>query len=208
MPNSANVKSLDALQEFRSALIDFIDKAKRATTTAESEISHMQGWLSNTQLMHWKYAIRKREEKLAQAKSELFRATISQPDNPRGPTDQVRLVRRRKEEVEHAKKKLHNTQRWGRILEHENHEYRAAMTPLTASLEGELQKAVAKIDNAIVALELYLADQVVEAEKLPSPTDTASIARRGDEQKETTHEHGECQRSIDESNEETPPQMG
>ncbi|MBC8203816.1 MAG: hypothetical protein H8E91_08310 [Planctomycetes bacterium] len=208
MPESANVKSLDGLRDFRAALIDFIEKAKRATSSAESEISHMQSWLGNTQMMHWKHAIRKAEEKLSQAKSELFRATISQPDNPRGPTDQIKLVRRRKEEIAAAQLKLKNTQRWVRIVEHENHEYRSAMTPLTASLDGELQKAVVKIDNAICSIELYLADQVVESEKDQPLEEKTTIARRGDDRKGQDDEHGDSQGTIDEGDEESPSEMG
>ncbi|MBT4584380.1 MAG: hypothetical protein HOC93_04790 [Phycisphaerae bacterium] len=208
MPESANVKSLDALRDFRVALINFIDKAKRAASSAESEINHMHSWIGHTQLMHWKYAIQRAEEKLSQAKSELFRATISQPDNPRGPTDQIKLVRRRKEEIASAQLKLQNTKRWGRILEHENHEYRSAMTPLTASLDGELQKAVVKIDNAIVSIELYLADQVVESEVEQTTEEKTSIARRGDDRKDPDNEHGDSQSTIDEGDEETPSEMG
>tara|TARA_B110000196_G_scaffold312715_1_gene318356 strand:- start:268 stop:894 length:627 start_codon:yes stop_codon:yes gene_type:complete len=208
MPESANVKSLDSLIDFRVALINFIEKSKLALSTGEAEISNMQSWVSHTQQMHWKIEIRKSEEKLSQAKSELFRATISQPDNPRGPTDQIRLVNKRKEEIAHGQKKYERTKRWGRILEHENHEYRSAITPLAASLEGELQKAVMKIDNAIVAIELYLADVVVENEELHTETEGTSIARRGVDRKDAEDEHGNGESTIDEGNEETPPQMG
>jgi len=208
MPESANVKSLDSLIDFRVALINFIEKSKLALSTGEAEISNMQSWVSHTQQMHWKIAIRKSEEKLSQAKSELFRATISQPDNPRGPTDQIRLVNKRKEEIAHGQKKYERTKRWGRILEHENHEYRSAITPLAASLEGELQKAVMKIDNAIVAIELYLADVVAENEELNTETEATSIARRGVDRKDAKDEHGNGESTIDEGNEETPPQMG
>jgi len=208
MPESANVKSLDSLIDFRVALINFIEKSKLAVATGESEISTMQSWVGHTQLMHWKIVIRKAEEKLSQAKSELFRATISQPDNPRGPTDQIRLVNKRKEEIAHGQKKYERTKRWGRILEHENHEYRSAITPLAASLEGELQKAVIKIDNAIVAIELYLADVVADNEELHTETEAPSIARRGVDRKDAKDEHGNGESTIDEGNEETPPQMG
>jgi hypothetical protein len=205
MPESANVKSLDSLIDFRVALINFIEKSKLALSTGEAEISNMQSWVGHRQLMHWKIAIRKSEEKLSQAKSELFRATISQPDNPRGPTDQIRLVNKRKEEIANAQKKYERTKRWGRILEHENHEYRSAITPLAASLEGELQKAVMKIDNAIVAIELYLADVVAENEELNTETEATSIARRGVDRKDAKDEHGNGESTIDEGNEETPP---
>jgi hypothetical protein len=207
MPEAANIKSLDGLRDFRVALIDFIDKAKRATSSAESEINHMHSWLNNTQLMHWKHSIRRAEEKLSQAKSELFRATISQPDNPRGPTDQIKLVRKRKEEIATAQRKLQNTQRWVRIVEHEIHEYRSAMAPLTASLDGELQKAVVKIDNAINSIELYLADQVLESEVKQTVEEQISIARNGEDGKDQFNEHGDSQGTNIEGNEDTRSEM-
>ena len=114
MAKAANVRSLEALREFRVALIKFIDKAKRAISTSDSEVMRTQLWLQSDQPSHWLREIRKGEELLNQAKSELFRATLSQPDNPRGPTDQVRLVRKRKEEIEHAKQQLEKTKRWSR----------------------------------------------------------------------------------------------
>ena len=200
MPESVNIKSLDALQEFRSALIQFIDKAKRATSAAESEVFSVQGWVSNTQLMYWRSEIRKSEEKLSQAKSELYRASISQPDNPRGPTDQIKLVQKRQEEIKNAHQQLARTQHWARILEHQNHEYRSAMTPLTASLDGDLQKTVVKIDNAIASIELYLADRE-QVSKEPDPSQgAASIARKESNRKEADHEHDDSEGATDEGN--------
>jgi len=200
MAESVNVKSLDALQEFRSALIQFIDKAKRATSTAESEVYSVQAFVSKTQFMYWRSKIRKSEEKLSQAKSELYRASISQPDNPRGPTDQIKLVKKRQEEIKYAHQQLARTQHWTRIIEHQNHEYRSAMTPLTASLDGDLQKTVVKIDNAIASIELYLADKV-QVSKEPDPSKgVASIARKGSDRKEVDHEHDDSQGATDEGN--------
>ena len=95
MSQAANVRSLEALRDFRSALIIFIDHAKQSIATSDGEVSRMSQWLDSTQPMFWVQEIRKGEERLTQAKSELFRATISQPDNPRGPTDQVRLVKKK-----------------------------------------------------------------------------------------------------------------
>ena len=200
MPESVNVKSLDALQEFRSALIQFIDKAKRATSTAEFEVYSVQDLVSKTQFMYWRSEIRKSEEKLSQAKSELYRASISQPDNPRGPTDQIKLVQKRQAEIKHAHQQLARTQHWTRILEHQNHEYRSAMAPLAASLDGDLQKTVVKIDNAIASIELYLADKVQGSNEPDFSQGAASIARKESDRKEVNHEHDDSQGATDEGN--------
>ena len=200
MPESVNVKSLDALQDFRSALIHFIDKAKRATSAAESEVYSVQSWVSQTQVMYWRTEIRKSEENLSQAKSELYRASISQPDNPRGPTDQIKLVQKREAEIKHAQKQLDRTKHWTRVLEHQNHEYRSAMAPLTASLDGDLQKTVVKIDNAITSIELYLADKVQDSKEPETSIDAESIARKGSDRKDVDHEPDNTKGTIDEGN--------
>jgi hypothetical protein len=202
MPQAANVRSLESLKEFRSALIKFIDKAKRAVSTAESEVSRTQIWLQSTQPLHWKHTIRRGEEKLAQAKSELFRATISQPDNPRGPTDQIRLVKKRQAEIKFAEEKLERTQRCARHLEHELNEYRGAMSPLTTSLEGDMTKAVVILERSIRSLEAYLSTKITPAEETLGETpELESIARKGeDNKKETSDEHANGNSTADESN--------
>lgn len=186
MAKSANVRSLEALREFRVALIKFIDKAKRAISTSDSEVARMKSWIESNQPTHWTRELRKGEELLNQAKSELFRATLSQPDDPRGPTDQVRLVRRRKEEIEFAKKKLEQTKRWSRIYERNANEYRGAVSPLSSALDGSALKAVVLIERSIKTLEQYLSTSAPSAEvkTQTTPTTSPSIARKGDDQTE------------------------
>ena len=202
MAKSANVRSLESLRELRVALIKFIDKAKRAISTSDSEVSHMKIWIESNQPTHWIRQIRKGEELLNQAKSELFRATLSQPDNPRGPTDQVRLVRRRKEEIEFAKKKLEQTKRWSRTYERSANEYRGSISPLSSSLDGSALKAVAIIERSISTLEQYLSTVAPSLEPKTSTTTSTSpsISRKGEEETEQNeNEHANRNSPVNES---------
>jgi len=198
MAKAANVRSLEALREFRVSLIKFIDKSKRAIATSDSEVMRTQIWLESNQPMHWKRELRKAEEQLNQAKSELFRATISQPDNPRGPTDQVRMVRKRKIEIENAKEKLERTKRWSRIFEQSTNEYRGAIAPLSSALDGTAQKAVVLIERSISRLEEYLQGNRPNLEELEQINNTKSISRKG-EDKESTDEHANSDGPADKS---------
>jgi hypothetical protein len=202
MSQAANVRSLESLKEFRSALIKFIDEAKRAISTADGEVSNTQIWLSSTQPMHWIQLERRSTELLAQAKSELFRATISQPDNPRGPTDQVRQVKRRESEIKQAQEKLQQTKRWSRKFEREINEYRGAINPLLSSLEGSLNKAVFIINKSIQSLEAYLATSLQAPDQpIEEITDKPSIARSGEDIKDTQpDEHADSGLTTDEDN--------
>ena len=202
MSQAANVRSLESLVEFRTALVKYIDKAKRSISTADSEVSRTQIWLQSTQPLHWKHEIRRSEEKLAQAKSELFRATISQPDNPRGPTDQIRLVKKRQDEIKFAEEKLERTKRCSRHLEHELNEYRGAMTPLSSSLDGDMNKAVSILERAISSLEAYIATSSTSADEiLGDAQQIKSIARKGEDRtKEVDDEHADSDSATDKSN--------
>ena len=73
------------------------------------------------------------------------------------------------------------------------------MSPLTASLDRELKKAVVKIDNAITTIELYLADKVQTSEDTTVPIEAESIARSGSDRKDLDDEHGDSQSPTDES---------
>ena len=200
MAKSSNVRSLEALREFRVALIHFIDKAKRAVSTSDSEVMRTQLWLQSQQPAHWIQEIRKAEEKLAQAKNELFRAKISQPDNPRGPTEQVLLVRKRKAELAHAQQKLEKTNRWSRTFERSTNEYRGVLSPLSSALDGSAQKTVVLIEQSIATLESYLSTKTTSATEELSTTQTTSIARKGEEQTKDPHdEHANSDSTTDKS---------
>ena len=208
MAKAANVRSLEALREFRVALIKFIDKSKRAISTSDSEVTRTQIWLQSDQPSHWIREIRRGEELLNQAKSELFRATLSQPDNPRGPTDQVRLVRKRKDEIEHAKQQLEKTKRWSRTFERSTNDYRGSMSPLSSALDGTANKAVILIERSIESLESYLRSTAPTSEETTSSPKGKSIARKGDDNMETKHdEHANSNSTTDQGNESTDVPM-
>jgi hypothetical protein len=209
MSQAANVRSLEAIREFRVALIKFIDKAKRSVATAESEVQRTSTWLSSTQPLHWTHEVRHANDRLAQAKSELARATLAQPDNPRGPTDQIRLVRKREEEIRIAMKKGEQTKKWSRKFEQQTNEYRGAMTPLSSCLDGDLNKAVSVLTNSVKSLEEYLASTTPTSELLEAEPAAESIARSGeDSTKDSTDEHVDSQSPTDEGDQDIDPSLG
>ncbi len=211
MAKAANVRSLEALRDFRVALIKFIEKAKLAVSTSDSEVMHTQIWLQSQQPTHWVQVMRRCEEKLSQAQSELFRATLSQPDNPRGPTDQIRLVSKCKAEIVAAKEKLDQTKKWSRTFERSTNEYRGAISPLSSALDGNAHKAVVLIERSIETLEKYLATQTTSDTETLSSVDAQSIARKGEEQQNETEkndEHANSNSPTNESDKDSDLPMG
>ena len=60
MSQSANVRSLESLREFKTALVKFIDHAKRSIATSDGEVQRVSIWLDSTQPMHWLRQVRKK----------------------------------------------------------------------------------------------------------------------------------------------------
>lgn len=209
MSQAANVRSLEAIREFRVALIKFIEKAKHSVATAESEVQRTSTWLSSTQPMHWTTEVRHANEKLSQAKNELARASLSQPDNPRGPTDQIRIVRKREEEIRISIKRGEQTKRWSRKFEQQINEYQGAMTPLSSSLDGDLNKAVSILTNSIKSLEEYIASTTpTGSEPFEAAPAAESIARSGEDiTEDNTDEHVDSQSTTDEGDQDIDPSL-
>ena len=77
MADSAKVRSIEALRDFKVALKDFEETAKLALGEAQHEVQRALGWLQNDRVMHWKRELRRRQNRWSDAKSELMRAQIA-----------------------------------------------------------------------------------------------------------------------------------
>ena len=72
MATQANVTSTEALEAFRSNLIVFLTKAKRALDDATDEVKRTRQWLQQDQRMNLEGEHRRRTKQLQQAQQELM----------------------------------------------------------------------------------------------------------------------------------------
>ena len=70
MSESARLTSLDALVDLKAAFCVFTSEAKEALSSLAMEIQHTLGWLED-QMKYWTAAVRKCEDAVFQAKTEL-----------------------------------------------------------------------------------------------------------------------------------------
>ena len=69
MAKGARVSSIDVIRRFRATLCTFIEEASMALGEAQAEVQRTLWWLQHDQVRHWQRQIRRRSEKVAQAKS-------------------------------------------------------------------------------------------------------------------------------------------
>ncbi len=156
MDNAAKVTSIEALLQFKTALIEFSEAVQLSLGEANSDVNRVQGWLRNDRINYWKQQIRYRNNRLADAKSELMRAEISASDTRASAVVERKMVEKWKRQVAEAEQKVQNIKQWSMKLDREIPIFKGRCQSLARIMEGDLPKALAKLDRLSTALEKYV----------------------------------------------------
>lgn len=184
----ADVRSIDAIDRFRASLVEFIDGGRNALTEAECDIEKTIGWLERERSPHWARQIRKRQELVSRAKSELYRKQTqsSAKDSRPSVIDEKRALRRAIERFEEAQRRKLATKRWIRSLQRELALYKGNVSSLSATLDRDLPHAVGLLKKMTENLDLYLALAPPDLKRLLGATiddteDVATTRRTGED---------------------------
>ena len=169
MSSSARVTSLEAVRDFQAALQQFEETASAALGGSAMQIQRFLDWLEYEQYNHWKAELRKREERLNEAKTELNRKRIVATfgDSPHDTEEQI-AFRKAKRMKEEAEEKLKIIVRWRQVIEHAVMEYKGQVQMLGTHLECEMPKSKAALHKIVARLEDYL--DIPNTQSAPSET--------------------------------------
>jgi len=153
MPSPAHVTSLEALGDFRSALIVFLGHAHRSVDEVGDEIRRMRGRLQNEWRTKWEQELRKSRRQLAQAEQDLLSARLSNlRDNI---SAQQNAVRKAREACVHAEGKIRIVKIWTREFDNTVDPLVKRIDSLRQVLDHDLPKGLAFIVQAQKTLEDY-----------------------------------------------------
>jgi uncharacterized protein (DUF885 family) len=155
---TANVRSTDAIKDFRMHLVNFAEEARVALTSTEMEIRQVRNWLERDQLSYWRSQVKKCQEMVSMARTELHRRQLSQSNSDAvSDTDQKEALREAQRKLRAAEEKVERIKRWVPVLEHAISEYHSQSQPLGDRLAGGFVATVNMLDKTIATLESYLA---------------------------------------------------
>src|ERR671912_1101985 len=137
--SQANVRSVDALRDFKNALIAYAEEARNALNGVDMDVRRTRDWLERDQLMYWQTQVKKRNEQVSQARADLFRRQISQSNSDAvSDSDQKEALRIAIQRLRQAEEKLEKVRRWGPVLQHAIAEYNSTARPLGDRISGDL----------------------------------------------------------------------
>ncbi len=162
MATSANVLSIQALQDLKAALARFGGEAQEALDAARPEIRRTLDWLSE-RLLHWQNEVRRRQQMLAQAQAALARCKASGVRDPKTGacheppcTGEWEAVRLAEVSLREAQAELGTVQHWKGALEQAAAAYEREAGRLMSLLSSDLPKANALLGRNIATLRSYV----------------------------------------------------
>ncbi len=170
MSQSANVKSIGAIHDFKVALANFAEEARTALSSSEMEVRRIRNWLLRDQLTFWQAQVKRRQEEVSMARTELHRRRLSQQgSNAVSDSDQKDALRAAIKKLEEAERKVATCKKWAPVLEHAVSEYHAAVQPLGDRLAGQLVNSMMLLERMVTTLESYIAVAPPPAPAMPNP---------------------------------------
>lgn len=153
MPDKAQVTSIEAIAALRSALINYLAKAKPILEDACDEVFRTREWLEHDRRVYWENQFKKRSRALEEARQALLGAKMSKLRDAR--TAEQMAVERAKRGVAEAEEKLRRIRRWTAEFGHHVEVLLKELEQLRVVLSNDMTKAVAHLAQVVKILDSY-----------------------------------------------------
>jgi hypothetical protein len=153
MAERAQVRSVDALESFRSHLILYVSKARPALDEVSADVARTRMWLEDEQRTHWENEVKRRRRAMEEAEAALFSARLS---TFREETSAEQMaVHRSKRAFDEAESKLMVLKKWNREYDNRVEPLLKQMEKLQTVLARDMVLAIAYLAQAINTLHAY-----------------------------------------------------
>ena len=154
---SARIDSPEVLKDFRNHLIKFREACQQAMAGVKSDVYHVQRWLQDEQMNHWKRMLQKYEEEALQARHEYNEARFGSPAMRKDSyIDELKAMRRAEQKREDARARIAKIKRWASLLDQQAEKLMGPINQLGQVLDADHPRALADLEAKIQALEEYL----------------------------------------------------
>ncbi len=177
--SGANVQ-LDAIRDFRVALVKYMETVGVCLADAEGEILRTLHWLEMEQVPYWQTQIRKREENVARWKDAVRQKTIYKDSlgSRQSAIDELKQLKKAEALLTEAQEKYTASRQYVRRIQKAQMEYKGQVTKLNLALTGYLAACVAKLQA--------LQNIVAQYAKSEAPSEQKSMAQSPEQQRSTT----------------------
>ncbi len=156
MSDNAKVSSIDAIADFRVALIRFAEDVTSSLTSLQMEVNRSREWIEHDRPTYWKRKLRKQYDVVATARQELSackrRGVGDKKPSCIEEEQAYKKARRRLEEIEEI---INTIPRWKTKLSRDGDEYKARVSGLQRFIDNDIEKAILILERMTTILDEY-----------------------------------------------------
>jgi hypothetical protein len=158
MSDFARVDSIDALRDFRVALLKFAEVAQVALADGEGDLSRTLLWLESEQTSYWAGQVRKCQEMVSRAAEKLREKQVFKDASGRVPAavDEQKALKLAKAKLERAQEKQLAVKKSIRLVQKAVHDYKGSVQGLTSAVAHDIPLSVARLDHLAGLLSQYV----------------------------------------------------
>jgi len=156
MNDNAKVSSIDAIVDFRVALIRFAEDVTSSLTSLQMEVDRSREWIEHDRPMYWNRMFRKQYDNVATARQELSackrRGVGDKKPSCIEEEQKFKKAKRRLEEIEEI---VNTIPRWKTKLGRAGDEYKARVSGLQRFIDTDIEKAILLLERMTTILDEY-----------------------------------------------------
>jgi hypothetical protein len=155
--SGARVDSIEAVKEFKVALIKFAETSNIAMGASESDLHRTLNWLINQQSAYWNQQHKKRQDRLKEAQEKLREKQLYKDatKSRQSYVEELKMVQFAQRQVEESVAKLEAIRKSIRRLEKEITLYKGQVQRFITAVTLDLPNAVAQLENITRSLDSY-----------------------------------------------------
>lgn len=156
MGQQARVTSVEAIQLFRGALIEFGDETRDAVEMLILEVRRAIDWLEHDRSHYWPEQTRRASDAVVTARNDLERCELAvRAEDRKSCLVEKKALEKAKERLKLCERKVELVKHWKRTLHHEVREFQGQMFKMTDFLDTDLPRALAALQRITTALDRY-----------------------------------------------------
>ena len=175
MSTPAQVRSTDAIEALRLALVRFRERVQSALDTLDAEIHRTSNWVEHDRPAYWKQETHNAEDAVHQAKLDLERCLMMTVAGERPACrEQKAALDAAKIRRAYCQEKNDAVRRWQRNFRHEQFEYDGRIGQLRRMIEVDVPKSAAVLKMILRRLDEYQIERPPEASTQTEPSADAA----------------------------------
>ncbi|WP_435008101.1 hypothetical protein P12x_005376 [Tundrisphaera lichenicola] len=156
MSSQADVRSIEALKEFRAALALYAEETLGALGAVKMEARRTVQWVQQDRKAYWIDQIKRRRERVASARSEVARRRLAKtPEHNPAMSEQKELLRVAEASLREAEAKAILVKKWEPMLQQAVLEFQASIRRISDLAAGDIPRAMHLLGRLVDALEAY-----------------------------------------------------